>query len=106
MKREDLLVLFKFYKSEESNPYIGKDSMKAKWWEGEKAMLTTAIDNHKWEQIADSLKEAIKNHEVSGSLIDDTIPIEKRTVIYFLDLWHGKWFPYDSLDEIYDYVKA
>lgn len=106
MKKEDLLALFKFYKGEKSNPYIGKDSMKAKWWEGEKAMITIAIDNRKWQFIANSLKEAIRNNEVSGALIDSSIPIEKRIIIYFLDLWHGKWYPYDSLDDIFDYVKA
>lgn len=36
MKKEELLELFKFYKEEKQNPFIGRDTMKAKWWEGEK----------------------------------------------------------------------
>ncbi len=106
MEREDLLSLFKFYKGEETNPFTGKEPMKAKWWEGEKALLETAIEGKRWEVIVDSLKEAIRDKEVHRTLADDTIPIENRAIVYYLDIWNSRWFPNDSLDDIFDYVKG
>ena len=35
MTAKELLSLFKYYKSENTNPFKGKDNNSALWWEGE-----------------------------------------------------------------------
>ena len=107
MKKEDLLGIFKFYKEEKANPFIGKDPMKAKWWDGEKSLMTMIEnDDAAWKRLADTFSEAIREKGVSGDLIDESINFNKRAVYFYLDLWNGKNFPYDSLDDIFEYIKA
>lgn len=107
MERTDLLKLFKFYKEEKENPFIGKDLMKAKWWEGEKNLLTKVEDDDKvWKSITDIYTEAINEKVVSGALIDEKINFDQRAIYFYLDLWNGKNYPYDSLDDIFEYIKA
>lgn len=106
MKKEELLELFKFYKEEKQNPFIGRDTMKAKWWEGEKALFTLVEeDKFAWQRILNNLKKGIDKGYVSGYLIDTTISIEQRVIYFYLDLWNGKNFPHDSLDDIFYYVR-
>lgn len=105
MKKSDLLELFKYYKGEKENPNE-PGSVSALWWGGEKALFELcANDTGKFDHIKEDLKQAIKDGYVSGPLNDDSISIDQRTVIYFLDLWHGKWFPYDNLDVIFTYMR-
>lgn len=107
MKKKDLLELFKFYKEEKENPFVGKDLMKAKWWEGEKnLLLLTENDSDAWRNITETFMEALSNKEVSGPLIDKNISFDQRAVYFYLDLWNGKNYPYDSLDDIFEYIKA
>lgn len=107
MKKEDLLGLFKFYKGEVENPFATNDSMKAKWWEGEKMFFDNAMNDPAFfNRVKESLEEACERGAVSGYIADSNNPVEKRTLVFYLDLWHGKFFPYDNLDDIYDYVKA
>lgn len=103
MKREDLLKLFKYYKGEKNNPHeVG--TMPFKWWEGEKDFLGRfENDEGFFARVKDSLLEAIEKKEVSGNLIEEKRPIEERTLIFFLDLWNGKTYPNDSLDDIFTY---
>ena len=53
-----------------------------------------------FQRLKESLEEAIASDECTGVLIDSSIPIDKRTIIFYLDLWHGKNFPYDDRDVI------
>lgn len=107
MERKELLELFKFYKEEKSNPFIGSDAMKAKWWEAEKSLLSAVErDSKTWQRVVSSLTKAIKEDGVSGVLADNGIDINQRAVYFYIDLWNGKNHPYDSLDDIFLYVKG
>ena len=107
MNKASLIKLFKFYKEEQENPFVGKDFMKSKWWEGEKMFLENfRNDPGFFERVKKGLVDGIKEKQVSGFLADESNSIEARTVVFYLDLWNGKWFPYDSLDDIFDYVKS
>ena len=107
MDKEELLGLFKYYREEKVNPFIGKDLMKAKWWEGEKDLLTKVEnDTEVWQRITDAFNDAIKGRGVSGNLIDESIAFNQRAIYFYLDLWNGKNFPNDSLDDIFEYIKA
>ncbi len=105
MDKENLRKLFKFYSGEEDNPFIGKDNFSAKWWEGEKCLLML-VENDKetWNRIANLLKKAIKENAVTTHLVDEKIDFDQRVIYFYLDLWNGKNFPYDSLDDIFGYV--
>lgn len=107
MKAKVLTELFKFYKGEKENPFAKDKSQEAMWWDGEKSLYDKVVnDNNYWERLSDTLKQAIKEKGVSNALVDTSIPFDKRVIIFYLDLWHGKWFPNESLDVIFDYVKA
>lgn len=103
MKKDSLLALFKYYKGEGANPNKANTDA-ALWWEGEKTFATKCVnDGGFFDRVKGLLQEAINNKEVNGTLADSSVDINKRTIIYFLDLWHGKWYPYDNLDRIFTY---
>lgn len=106
MTPKELLSYYKFFKGEKSNPYA-PNSLPFKWWEGEKMLFEhNADDKSFWERIVGSLKKAIKERLANYPLTDESISIEQRAIYYYLDLWNGKNFPYDSLDDIFEYIKA
>lgn len=103
MKENNLLDLFKYYKGEERNPNK-PNTDEALWWEGEKVFFDTCSqDKDFFSRTKGLLQDAIDNKSVNGSLADSQIDLNKRTIIFFLDLWHGKWYPYDDLDRIFTY---
>lgn len=95
--------LLKYYHDEQICPFE-KGTNAELWWNGEKVLFEhCARDGGFFNRIISTLNEAIEGGGCSGALVDDTIPIEKRAIIFYLDLWHGKNFPYDDLDLIYTY---
>ena len=97
---------FKYYHGEEQNPFAGKDENKSTWWEGEKLFYDSISRSFGDEFIKNIMKEfenALSDNVLSGKLLDKTISKKDRALIYFLDLWHGKWSPYDNSDEISQY---
>lgn len=106
MNRKRLFELLKFYKGETINPFIGNDPLKAKWWEGEKALLERVDEEEDFfARVKEMLLEAIQKGHVNNALADEKRSLDERTIVFFLDLWHGKHYPYDSLDDIFDYIK-
>ena len=104
MTAQEILKHFKYYKREKENPFEGKDDNASLWWGGEKTFYEhVANDSRFYENVAASLEKAIQSNYVSGPLTDSNKPMVEKVILYYLDLWHGKWFPYDSLDKIYDY---
>ena len=97
---------FKYYQGEQENPFRDKNDQKAMWWDGEKLFYDN-ISRENGDLFIDNLSKdfenAMSHSSLSGKLIDKTISKQDRLLIYYLDLWHGKWFPYDSLDEIQYY---
>ncbi len=103
MTTKQLQCLFKYYNNEEQCPYEA-NSNEQLWWNGEKALLERyQQDSSFWERIIVSLKEAIMDGKCTGILTDTSLPIEQRAIVFYLDLWHGKNYPYDDLDLIYKY---
>ena len=103
MTREELIKLCRYYKGEEENPFDG-GSIDALWWSGEKMLADNVSDDKSFfQRLKDSLEDAIASEECFGVLVDSSIPIDKRAIIFYLDLWHGKHFPYDDLDIINQY---
>ena len=104
MTTQEILKHFKYYKGEKKNPFIEKDKNSALWWDGEKTFYERVANDSKfYENVVALLEKAIQSNHVSGPLIDDNKPMVEKAILYYLDLWHGKWFPYDSFDKIYDY---
>ena len=100
MTKEQLIKQCKYYKGEEECPFAAS-SNKALWWHGEKTLSDNVSDDKSFfHRLKGLLKEAIVSGDCTGVLTDKSIPIEKRAIILYLDLWHGKNFPYDDLDVI------
>lgn len=103
MTPTDLLTIFKYYKKENICPFEN-NSVKALWWGGEKLLYEKiSTDDSFFDNLVAQLNKCITEGHCSGKLIDKNIPINKRAVIFFLDLWHGRNFPYDNLDLINEY---
>jgi len=96
-------MICKYYHGEDSPPHNADKNYKL-WWGGEKLFVANYTDDEEFfTRIKESFAEADKGGHLSGPLIDASIPLDKRILIFYLDLWHGKWFPYDSYDEISNY---
>ncbi|WGU68267.1 hypothetical protein QIU18_00275 [Capnocytophaga canimorsus] len=86
----------KYYKREEQNPFIDSDELKARFWEGEKTFCEMCENNHNYYSIVlNELNLSVKNGEVTGKLLDTSTSIEDKVILFFMDMWNGKWFPYD-----------
>ena len=97
---------FKYYQGEMQNPYAGKDENKSMWWEGEKLFydsISRGLGDEFIKNVMKGFENALSDNVLSGKLLDKTISKKDRALIYFLDLWHGKWSPYDNSDEIRNY---
>ncbi|ATA74691.1 hypothetical protein ACILDT_09695 [Capnocytophaga canis] len=93
----------KYYKKEKQNPFIDSDKLKARFWEGEKIFCEECEVNEKYYNIM--LKElnlSIRKGNVTGKLLSPSMPIEEKVILFFIDLWNGKWFPYE-IDVILKY---
>jgi hypothetical protein len=96
-------IPFKYFKGETKNPFDAS-STKAMWWEGERALSQQcAADAECFDRLVARLKFAIANKSVSGLLLDQSLSIEQRAIVFYLDLWHGRFYPYDNLDIISTY---
>lgn len=103
MTKEELIEQCKYYNGEEECPYED-GSNGALWWNGEKCLLDSiSCDENFFYRLVDLYKEALASGDCSGALVDQSFPIEKRVILFYLDLWHGKNFPYDGLDVINQY---
>lgn len=79
--------IYKYYKGEKENPFVGKDTNHnhATWWEGEK------LFHEQWQQNKDFGKRIA---QISNVKTTTNIEGKKRLLLAYLDLWVGKWFPY------------
>lgn len=102
MKEKELLQLCKYYKGEKENPYA--DPNGTMWWGGEKQFVDMCVKNPQYfERVRSMYRDALERNELSHTLTDTGVEENRRVLVYFLDLWHGKWFPHDSLDVIFSY---
>lgn len=104
MTRDALIKQCRYYKGEDECPF-DRGSIDALWWSGEKSLADKVSDDKSFfQRLKDSLEEALASDECTGVLIDSSISLEKRAIIFYLDLWHGKNFPYDDFDVIRQYL--
>ena len=103
MKKDQLLPLLKFYKGETDVPE-NFTPVQQLWWEGEKLLVENVErDPVYFSRLLDLYREAFNEQKVLGRLADTKINENKRVIIFFLDIWHGRNYPYDSLDLINEY---
>ena len=97
---------FKYYNGEETNPFTGKDENAELWWDGE-SQFYTAISREDGDMVIRNVTEwydgALRGGKVFGMLTDLSIPKNVRVLVFWLDLWHGKFYPYEDLDLINNY---
>ena len=96
----------KYYTGGTDNPYVGMNQNSALWWEGERAFyeaVSTPDGGEFLSRLEEWFDKAEREGHLSGRLVDAAIPKKERLLVFFLDLWHGKNFPYDDLDEINKY---
>jgi hypothetical protein len=94
---------FKYYHGEQKNPFEKKKENAATWWFGEKLFYESISreDGDRFiKRITRDYDDALSHNILKGKLLDRSIPKKDRILLFYLDLWHGKWFPYDNLDEI------
>ena len=102
MTDKELLKHLKYYKGEQVPPkHYGNNEMM--WWSGEKLLFEKCYDPSFWDTLRQSFLDAEKSNSLSGTLANSSIPESRRIIIFFLDIWHGRFFPYDSLDAINKY---
>ena len=96
---------FKYYNLEKQNPFEEKDENAAMWRSGEKLFYDNISDD--CEAFIDRLREWFDDskaaNELSGIYLDPSISERDHLLVFYLDLWHGKWFPYDDFDVINQY---
>lgn len=102
MTPDKLLTLFKYYHGEDVCPFEER-SNDAMWWAGEKMIYDQSAGPGFFSHFKGMLKEMLDKGTCSGRLTDESLSLDQRTIILYLDLWHGKWFPYDEWDVIETY---
>ncbi len=103
MTKDKLMPLLKYFHGENVPP-DDFNRVQQMWWSGEKLLYdNVAKDEDYFDKVLNLYREAVEQNGVSGVLADKKIDEDKRAIIYFLDIWHGKYFPYDSLDLIHEY---
>ena len=96
---------FKYYHGEKENPYHGKDENSAMWWDGEKLFY----DSINWEgdgfieNITRWYEEALTHNDTSDIHRDPLLSKKDHILLFYLDMWHGKWFPYEDFNVINQY---
>ncbi|MCR5697490.1 MAG: hypothetical protein K6G73_11020 [Marinilabiliaceae bacterium] len=103
MTREELIKNCKYYKGEKECPFE-QGTTNALWWGGEQHLCETVEHNSNlFDNMTIDYNDALSKGWCSGALLDVNIPLVQRVIIYYLDLWHGKNYPYDDLDVIFTY---
>lgn len=103
MTPEKLLTLFKYFHGEEECPFE-QQSNEGMWWFGEKIIYDQTTDRPNFfENVRNQLIECISEGGCTGRLVDESLSLDHRTIIFYVDLWHGKWFPYDDWSVIDTY---
>lgn len=96
----------KYYHGEQRNPFEKKNENAAMWWSGEKLFYESISgeDGDRFiKRITRDYEDALSHNSLKGRLLDQSISKKDRVLLFYLDLWHGKWFPYDNLDKIRNY---
>lgn len=97
---------FKYYHGEEQNPFADKDKNAAMWWSGEKLFYDT-ISREDGDGFVNNIKKsyekALTYNDTSDIHKDPSLSKKDHILLFYLDMWHGKWFPYDDFNVINQY---
>lgn len=97
---------FKYYRGEKHNPFEGTDDNAAMWWDGER-LFYDSISREDGDSFIETMKEwyedALTHDDLSDIHRNWSISRKDHVLLFYLDLWHGKWFPYDNRDVITQY---
>ena len=98
--------LYKYFKGEEKAPTTNlNEDYKDLFWYIESIHYNQCQSNSKFHQnLIEELEKYLETTQSTenNALNDNSIPIEKRALIMYVDLMIGKWRPYDG-DLIYKY---
>ena len=104
MTRDELIKQCRYYKGEEECPFDG-GSIDSRLWGGEKMLAdNVSCDERFFQRLKDSFEEELAAGDLDRVYVDSSIPLEKRAIIFYLDLWYSKHFPYDDFDVIDQYL--
>lgn len=97
---------FKYYHGEDSNPFIDKDMNAEMWWDGEK-LFYDSISREDGDvfikNITEWYKDALSYNDTSEIHRDKSMSKMEHILLFYLDMWHSKWFPDGDWDVIKEY---
>lgn len=101
--------LYKYFKGEKQSPFDHqKEKNKDFFWYIESMHFKNSKHGNNFHSgLVDSLRGYIEyNKNEENILTDESISIDKRALIYYIDLMIGKWLPYrDSfIDEYWIWI--
>ena len=97
---EEYLKLCKYYHGEETYPEEWENTVKAKFWHGERMFVRGRLDIKEWTNRAIDLKVKLTGEKLeSANKYSDA---QFGLILYINELF-AKWCPYDDLDWIFEY---
>lgn len=99
--------LYTYYSGEEENPY-SPDSPQGRWWFGECLFNENRLHDEGFVgTFCEMLEDMLEGNEriEPAFLQDESVPIDKRALLYYLLEWNAKWFPYDEPERYEKYVR-
>ena len=92
MNREEALNLCKYYKGEETNPFDHKkEYAKSIFWDAEQMYVVNCThDDDFHERMKKSLLDALSKNQLRGTLVDESVSLDKRALILYIDLLHAR----------------
>lgn len=97
---------FKYYRGEDKNPF--QNTSASMWWDGEKLFydIISRQDGDAFvERIKEGYEDALSYSDTSEIHKNKSLTKKDHILLFYLDLWHRKWFPYDNYDVIEEYNK-
>lgn len=91
--------LYKYFKGEEKSPFDHqKESSKDFFWYIESMHFESSKHGNNFHNgLVNGLKGHIDNNKNKKNILtDESISIDKRALIYYIDMIMGKWLPYSD----------
>lgn len=105
ISREHLILVCKYYKGEERNPFEDANGPKSMFWDLERMFVNNTLRNEAfyWGMIEDVERYIESHSDEKNDLTDpNKYTLEQKAIIFYLDLMIGKWMPHDG-DLIFKY---
>lgn len=99
-KRPENLKYCKYYHGETLCPDHLKNTVAAKFWQGEMMFIVHKLDMNHWKQIAMRTKEGLNTDQLQ---LISQYSEEQFAIILYIEELYSKWCPYDDMKWIYLY---